>query len=136
MGNLEGHVGILLNHHQGCLLLLVDSSMIWKYLFDQKRAQAQRGLIQQEKLGMGHEALSDDQHLEFTAAAVACHGLLPGQQGGKIIVNHFQIFLIGFSPAGGRADPQIFFNGQVFELLPSFQDLDDPFRVISSGDEF
>ena len=104
-----------LHQQNGGVLLLVDFAHDSEDLPDQQGRKAQRGLVQEQQIGMGHQGTADNHHLKLTAAAESGQGFFTPGQGRKQVVNPFQVLMIGPAPTGGGADLEIFFDGQVFE---------------------
>jgi len=125
MGDLQRHIGVLLDQHNRRGVFFIDLLDDAEDLLNHQRRKPQRRLVQHQQLGMGHQRPADDQHLQFAAAAVSGQRFLSFYQRGEVMIDHFQVFFVGFSRPGSCSDAQIFFDGQVFERLAAFQHLND-----------
>src|SRR5512147_227061 len=67
VGQVEGHRRVLLHEQDAHPLLLVDRAHDAEDLPDHQRGQAERGLVQQQQAGAGHERARDRQHLLLAA---------------------------------------------------------------------
>lgn len=125
----QGHRGVLLHQdHRGALG--VDGLDDVADLLDELGGQSQRGFIQKQHGGLGHQRSADGQHLLLTAgeetsalfAAVAQH----------LEQVHHPIAGRGPAGAGGgeRSDPKVLLDRHPAEDLASLRGLDHP----SAGD--
>src|SRR5215470_12026150 len=63
VGEVEGHVGVLLHEEDGHALLAVDAADDLEDVLDELGREAEGGLVEEHHLGPGHEGAADGEHL-------------------------------------------------------------------------
>src|SRR5215472_1759788 len=67
VGDVERHARVLLDQKHGQLPLFAQPADDAENLLDQQRRQAERGLVEQDHLGLGHQCPANHQHLLLAA---------------------------------------------------------------------
>src|SRR5215468_4474250 len=90
VGEVEGHVGVLLHEEDGHALLAVDAADDLEDVLDELGREAEGGLVEKHHLGPGHEGAADGEHLLLAPGQRACALLGPAPEDGEVVIDHLE----------------------------------------------
>src|SRR6266481_7330331 len=124
VGDIERHGGVLLDQEHGQAALLAQPTDDAEDLLDKPRRQAERGFVEQDHLGLGHQRPANHQHLLLTARKIARGLVAAFLQRRKDVVDAADAFADDSKIAAGVATGnQIVLDRQILENPPSFEHL-------------
>src|SRR5438876_2374483 len=124
VGDIERHGGVLLDQEHGQAALFAQPADDPEDLLDEPRRQAERGLVEQNHLGLGHQRPADHQHLLLAARKIT-RGLVAAlPQRRKDVVDAADAFA-DCSKIAARMGPgdEIVLDRQILENPSSLEDL-------------
>lgn len=125
MGDAQGLVGVLF-HQEDRGAVGVDALDDLEDLLDDDGREAQRGLVQQEQLGPGHEGAADGQHLLFATGQGAAGLLAALGQDGEEVEHIVHVFLDALHVVAQEgAQVEVLAHAQVGEDEAAFGHLRD-----------
>src|SRR5215510_15375415 len=127
VGEVEGHVGVLLHEEDGHALLAVDAADDLEDVLDELGREAEGGLVEKHHLGPGHEGTTDGEHLLLAAGEGARALLGPTPEDGEVVVHHVEVAGDALRvPARVGAHLEILADGEEGEHLPAFRHVGEP----------
>src|SRR3984893_12920738 len=122
VGEVQGHIRVLLDEENGHPLFPVDPADDVEDLLDEPGGEPQRRLVQQDHLRPGHQGAADRQHLLLAArhGAGALLGARPEYR--EVVVHHLHVLgdAVGVAPRI-RSHLEVFPDGEEREYLASFR---------------
>src|SRR5258707_2182829 len=127
VGEVEGHRRVLLHQEDAHALLRVDRPQDAEDLRDHEGGQAERGLVEQEQGGAGHERPGDRQHLLLAPRERARLLSAPLGEDREVPVDLLVVLTEArLLPSGVGAEPQILLDGQIHERAAPLGGVRDP----------